>query len=490
MQTKTYLEFVKILSLISIILVLGQSIGVVGAQVIAVNFGISNVTTSINGKYLYVSYYTNNESGMINSSGLLIETAQTGSMLSKIPMEFRSNISTGYSTHPTTLLIPSPSGEYLYIINDWYQYPSNYSLSCYSAMHKCNPFNMSMITTIDLSTNKIIGQSQYPYFISSPAINPSGTIIYAIKNEGQVKQPFPWNPYNSSASNRKSVSSDGLAYNNSIIMINTKTDRLIGDITENPELPDHLVINSAGTYLYVISSNYTYENYSINSSTGEPIGNTPNNMYVTTYYSNNTEGIYQIQNNTIMVISTQTDKPIKKIPIYAEALATNPSKPEIYVLANPILIINANTNNITGSISYNTSLYPYFIGFDKTGSLAYLTIYNESTCGGASDCMPGSDILFINTKTQKVTNETSLGAGVQALAINPLGTMLYVVNYGYNETINKIPTGQNILLTAQNIPEINNISISLIAVVVLILIILIIAFIYTKHKKIPPKPDF
>ena len=55
MQTKTYLEFVKILSLISIILVLGQSIGVVGAQVIAVNFGISNVTTSINGKYLYVS---------------------------------------------------------------------------------------------------------------------------------------------------------------------------------------------------------------------------------------------------------------------------------------------------------------------------------------------------------------------------------------------------------------------------------------------------
>ena len=130
MQTKTYLEFVKILSLISIILVLGQSIGVVGAQVIAVNFGISNVTTSINGKYLYVSYYTNNESGMINSSGLLIENAQTGSMLSKIPMEFRSNISTGYSTYPTTLLIPSPSGEYLYIINDWYQYPSNYSLSC------------------------------------------------------------------------------------------------------------------------------------------------------------------------------------------------------------------------------------------------------------------------------------------------------------------------------------------------------------------------
>ncbi len=495
MQTKTYLKFAKILSLISIIFLVGQSIGVVSAQVVAVNFGISNITTSINGKYLYASYYTNNQSGMINGSGLMIENAQTGSILSKIPMEFRSNISTGYSTTPTTILIPSPSGEYLYIIDDWYQYPSNYSLPCNFALQKCAPFNMSMITTIDLSTNKIISQSQYPYFISSPAINPSGTIIYAIKNEGQVKQPFTWNFFNSSASNRKSISSDGSAYNNSIIMINTKTDNPIGNINENQEYPDHLVINSAGTYLYVISSNYAYENYSINSSTGEPIGNTPNNIYVTAYYSNNTEGIFQVQNNTIMVISTQTDKPVKKIPIYTEDIAANPSNPEIYVLANSILIINTTMNNITGSIPYSS--YPYSIGFDKTGSLAYLTIYNDSDCNGASDCMPGSDVLFINTKTQKVTNETSTGPGVQALAINPLGTLLYVVNYGYNETINKIPSGQNIpdnetvnkIPSGQNIPEINNISISLIAVVVIILILLIIAFIYAKHRKNPIKPS-
>ena len=188
------------------------------------------------------------------------------------------------------------------------------------------------------------------------------------------------------------------------------------------------------------------------------------------------------------MLSTQTDKPVKKIPIYTEDIAANPSNPEIYVLANSILIINTTMNNITGSIPYSS--YPYSIGFDKTGSLFYLTVYNESSCGGITDCMPGSDVLFINTKTQKVTNETSIGSGVQALAINPLGTLLYVVNYGYNETINKIPTDQNIpetnntgiSPTAQKNPEIDNTSI-LIAVVVLILIILIIAIIYTKHRK-------
>ena len=65
MQTKTYLKFAKILSLISIIFLVGQSIGVVRAQAIAVNFGISNITTSINGKYLYASYYTNYQSSIM-----------------------------------------------------------------------------------------------------------------------------------------------------------------------------------------------------------------------------------------------------------------------------------------------------------------------------------------------------------------------------------------------------------------------------------------
>lgn len=188
-------------------------------------------------------------------------------------------------------------------------------------------------------------------------------------------------------------------YNNTLGIINTTTNRVVGVIAVGAS-PDGVAFSPYGNVAYV---------------TGRVSGN-------------------------VSVINTSTSTVVKTIPVGRGpyGVAFSPDGSFAYVvnyLNSTVSVINTSTETVTGTIligSYTAGLRPDAVAFSPSGSVAYVTQTN------------GNNVSIIDTATNRVVGSIFV-RGVpneiasDAVAFSPSGNIAYIAN-SYNNTISVVNT--------------------------------------------------
>ena len=113
-----------------------------------------------------------------------------------------------------------------------------------------------------------------------------------------------------------------------------------------------------------------------------------------------------------------------------------------------VTVINTKTGSIINTINVGTM--PSGVAFNPTGTLAYVTNYNDPvTTQPGQNPGPGS-VSVIDTKTSSVVGLIPVGNGAAAIALTPNGSTAYVVNYISNN-VNVIDTATNSVIKTINV---------------------------------------
>lgn len=149
----------------------------------------------------------------------------------------------------------------------------------------------------------------------------------------------------------------------------------------------------------------------------------------------------------VAVVDTATNDIVANIPVPGPCggLAITPNHKFVYAIdgasqdCTELSVINTSTNKVVATM---TDLYghSYDIAIDPNPAahLAYVTA-------------DGDQLLVINTQTNTLTNELSIGEGLGGVAFNPAGTLAYLTDayYGYVYVVN---TANNLVEATIQLP--------------------------------------
>ena len=287
-------------------------------------------------------------------------------------------------------------------------------------------------------------------------INATTDAVVNTIDVGQDPQGIVFNPSGTFAY----ITGAPFSSNGPISVINTTSDTLVDMITVSSD-PFGATFNPSGSLIYV--ANWWNGTVSIINSTTNKIANT-----ITGNASNYTYGVafnhfgtyayitylaYGPGIAAVRVINVSTNATVKTIKLGSSQIggyplpsyiAVNPSGTLAYVTtiypeSGTVSVINFTTNRVVNTISMG--ILPESVAFNPTGTLAYVI----SRCGttvhvyGGVRCSYQGIVSVINTTTDKVMDNITVGRGAEQVAFNPSGTLAYVTNE-FNDTVSVINT--------------------------------------------------
>ena len=233
----------------------------------------------------------------------------------------------------------------------------------------------------------------------------------------------------------------GFAYiantsSNTISVINTLTQKVVGTISETGIGPRGVAVSPDGSRVYIANSSSNSLSI-INTATNTEISNSSssvtnpsgvavspdgNIVYVTNFLYNSVSVINALNNNLITTIS------VGKNPF---AVAVNPNGSEVFVAnngTNTVSVISTATNTVSATIPVD--LAPQGLAVSPDGSKVYVTNSNAQS------------VSVIDTKTNTVITTIPVGTNPWGIAMSPNGNTVYVANSGSNN-VSVINTATN-----------------------------------------------
>ncbi len=113
--------------------------------------------------------------------------------------------------------------------------------------------------------------------------------------------------------------------------------------------------------------------------------------------------------------------------IFSEASASD-TLAYIPNTSNSLTVIDTSTNNVVADITVGNS--PEGVAVNAAGTYVYVTNFDDST------------VSVINTSTNTVVNTIPVGKGPEGIAVNTAGTYVYTANF-LDDTVSVINTGTN-----------------------------------------------
>ncbi len=269
-----------------------------------------------------------------------------------------------------------------------------------------------------------------PSYYSYITLGPSGATLYAAS------------PANLTSVNAKQ-------YNATIRVINVSTERLTAEVGIGAGVSG-MAAAPSGSSVYALTT-CTYGGYTeqigcidiINTSTYKVTGNIRTNGVSTLALSPNGKVIYGVNPyiNQVEAINAQTDAAMGNITVGsgADDVAFEPSGAEAFVLnygSKTISVINVSTSRVVDTIAVPGA--PQSIAISSPGTFA-LVLYNATVgADGISEINLLNDSL-VHLKPIDFANATAAaffanrteqyvpGLGTGAIALNPSGTVAYIV---------------------------------------------------------------
>ena len=227
----------------------------------------------------------------------------------------------------------------------------------------------------------------------------------------------------------------------SVSVINTQTNEVVGSPIEVGTFPDGIAITPDGSSAYVI--NYDSKDVSVidtqtNEVVGSPIevGTEPDGIAITP--DGKTVYVINYGSKDVSVIDTQTNEVVGspiEVGTKPVGIAITPDGQSAYVVnsvSGTLSVIDTQTNQVLGS-PIGVGKMPYGIAITPNGKAAYVTN------GGSMS----KDVSVINTQTNQVEGPPiGVGEIPKGIAITPDGKIAYVANDG-SGTVSVINTQTN-----------------------------------------------
>jgi len=233
----------------------------------------------------------------------------------------------------------------------------------------------------------------------------------------------------------------GFAYiantsSNTISVINTLTQQVVGTISESGIGPRGVAVSPDGSRVYIANSSsntlsiistatnteISNNSASVQNPSGVAVSPDGNTLYVTNYLYNTVSVINALNNNLIASVF------VGKNPF---AVAVSPDGSEVFVAnngTNTISVISTATNTVSATIVVD--LAPQGIAISPDGGTVYVTNSNAQS------------VSVINAKTNTVTATIPVGIDPWGIAMSPNGNTVYVANNGSN-SLSVINTATN-----------------------------------------------
>jgi YVTN family beta-propeller protein len=276
--------------------------------------------------------------------------------------------------------------------------------------------NVNGVSVIDTSTNTVV--ATVPIVSSSLAINPLGTLVYAV-----TQREF-------------SVIDTGIS------IIDTSTNSVVGTIPLPAvfalgNLVRGVALNPEGTYLYVAM---TDTDVTMPGGGALLVIDTGTNGIVdTVLFGGRTFGVtvnpagtlvYVTTEGGVSVIDTKTNTVVTTVLVKTvpEAVAVNPAGTYVYVtIGDGISVIDTNTNSVVATIP--EPYYAVGVGVNPLGTYVYVTVDNGT-------------VSVIDASTNSIVATVPVGDGATDIAIGgPAGDFFDVPSnywaFSYIDTIYK-----------------------------------------------------
>lgn len=406
-----------------------------GNTVQVINLSTLNVTENITVSYgaypyfleanpqglLYVpGFYRPNVSVIDTATNKVINTINT-SVIGYAPYNETNTISlTGIT--PSQILF-SNDGKSAYVT---FRYNANST----SGLDVINSTTEKVTKTISLGTNVIDSSLTY----SPVAIDPSGSLVYVGACNEVYTTVGSTYTYTGSGNIIVVDSSSGSIINS--IYINN--DLCTSGVAFNPSGTLAYAINSSvytlasGSYFYnsVVSNTIDIIDVATNTVTGiiRPVPVTSSITNIA--FSPSGKSAYVYANGNVLVINTSTNAIINSIPESAGTISFSPDGSKAYVAQCQRLgVINTTSSTSMGVLneSYGSSGCSYGLGFDPSGTLAYVSYTPSSSSTDANISI--IDTLAYDT-TSAIISKINVGDTDGVFAANPTGNTLYVYNNG------------------------------------------------------------
>ena len=275
------------------------------------------------------------------------------------------------------------------------------------------------VSVIDTSTDKVIGSVNVGYYPLGVVVNPAGTTVYVVNEEGTVS------------------------------IIDISTNNVIGTV-EVGGLPYGIAATPDGKKVFVTDSgNVSVIDTSTNNITATvSTGDTPLGVAVTPDGTKLYVANWGSQ-DIVAVIDTATNKVVGTINVgyHPVGVAVNPDGTKVYVsnirkhfegeviidensdfFIGTVSVIDTATDTVTATVKVEKE--PSGIVVDPSGTKVYVANYGNDS------------VSIIDTATNKVIGIVEVGSYPNGIAVTPDGKKVYVSNQGSNN-VSVIDTATN-----------------------------------------------
>ncbi|AKB22332.1 beta-propeller fold lactonase family protein [Methanosarcina sp. WH1] len=273
------------------------------------------------------------------------------------------------------------------------------------------------VSVIDTSTDKVIGSVNVGYYPLGVGVNPAGTTVYVVNEEGTVS------------------------------IIDISTNNVIGTV-EVGEIPYGIAVTPDGKKVFVTDSgNVSVIDTSTNNITATvSTGDTPLGVAVTP----DGKKLYVAnwgRQDIVAVIDTATNRVVGTINVgyHPVGVAVSPDGTKVYVtnirehfegivevdadfVIGTVSVIDTATDTVTDTVKIGEE--PSGIAVSPSGTKVYVANYGNSS------------VSIIDTATNKVIGTVEVGSYPNGIAVTPDGKKVYVANQGSNN-VSVIDTATN-----------------------------------------------